>query len=102
MAKYQRQASAKASVSTPTTSKSFSKQFSHQQSTQPQQEDEEVLLIGLETSVSLNSYFFIPISTEYIDARRMFYWSSLAEMDFINPSKTFELGRIIPFLRNDA
>ncbi|XP_065884882.1 ATP-dependent translocase ABCB1-like [Dysidea avara] len=44
LAKYQRQASAKGSASTPTVSKSFDKQFSRQQSTQPKEtkEDEEL------------------------------------------------------------
>ena len=48
IAKYQRQASVKGSVSTPTAAKSFGRQFSRQQSTQaPQPDDEEVWLTGV-------------------------------------------------------
>ena len=48
IAKYQRQASVKDTVSTPTAAISFGRQFSQQQSTQaPQPDDEEVWSAGI-------------------------------------------------------
>ena len=63
IAKYQRQASVKGSVSTPTAAKSFGRQFSRQQSTQaPQPDDEEVWLTGVQFNVSFKKLHVVTFS----------------------------------------